>query len=115
MERIIRSLIRNLAVHMREMEALVIAMEATTAIHMEEMDTSVMEEMDTSVMEGMNISTTEEMATTIMATRITTTRTPREVMAIIMEATMAKTSTTTPPRGTSARWSVSHASRRDTI
>jgi hypothetical protein len=74
-----------------------------------------MEEMDTSAMEGMDISTTEEMATTIMATRITTTRTPREVMAITMEARTAKTTTTTPPQGTSARWSVSHASRRDTI
>jgi hypothetical protein len=92
---------------MREMEPLGIAMEATTAIHMEEMDTNAMEEMD--------ISTTEEMATTITDTRITTTRTPREVMAITMEARTAKTSTTTPPRGTSARWSVSHASRRDTI
>jgi hypothetical protein len=68
MERIIQSLIRNLAVHMREMEALGIAMEATTAIHMEKMDTKAME--------GMDISTTEEMATTIMATGITTTRTP---------------------------------------
>jgi hypothetical protein len=83
MERIIRSLIRNLAVHMREMEALGIAMEATTVIHMEEMDTSAME--------GMDISTTEEMATTIMSTRITTTGTPREVLAITMEARTAKT------------------------
>jgi hypothetical protein len=107
MERIIQSLIRNLTVHMREMEALGIAMEATTSIHMEETDTSTME--------GMDIRTIEEMATTIMATRITTTRTPREVMAITMEATMDKTSTTTPPRGTSGRCSVSHASRRDTI
>jgi hypothetical protein len=52
---------------MREMEALGITMEVTTAIHMEEMDTSAME--------GMDIRTTEEMTTTIMATRITTTRT----------------------------------------
>jgi hypothetical protein len=54
-------------------------------------DITSMEEM----MVGINISTTREMATTIMAIRVTTSTTLGGDMATTMEATMAITTTMT--------------------
>jgi hypothetical protein len=57
-----------------------------------------MEETTTTIIVGMGTSITREMATTIMATGITTIITPQGQMAITMATTMAET-TLSPRRG----------------
>jgi hypothetical protein len=73
-----------------------------------------LEAITTIIMVEMDISITWGMVTIIIAIKITTTIL-REQIAIIMEETMAITAKMTSPKGTLARWSAFHVSRRDTI
>jgi hypothetical protein len=58
---------------------------------MEALDSIRMEETTTTIMVGMGTNITREMATTIMATGITTIITPTGQMAITMATRMAET------------------------
>jgi hypothetical protein len=74
------------------------------------LDSIRMEETTTTIMVEIGTSTTREMATTIMATGVTTITTPQGQMAIIMATTMAET-TMSPRRGILVMWNGISATR----
>jgi hypothetical protein len=72
--------------------------------------TTRMEETTTTIMVEMGTNTTRGMATTIMATGITTIIIPPELMAMAMATTMAGT-TMSPRRRTLVRWNAINVTR----
>jgi hypothetical protein len=78
------------------------------------LDSIRMEGTTITIMVEMGTSTIREMATTIMATGITTIITPQGQMATTMATIMAKT-TMSSRRGILVRWNALSATRMDTM